>query len=67
VESMTKDSALVLVVAKSEIIKPDQAKPETRSWRMVVHVDQGRIAAQGVKIRVRPVMAKAKVACQEKG
>jgi Mce-associated membrane protein len=40
VESMTKDSALVLVVAKSEIIKPDQAKPETRSWRMVVHVER---------------------------
>ncbi|MGB9224198.1 hypothetical protein [Mycobacterium sp.] len=40
VESMTKDSALVLVVAKSEIIKPDRAKPETRSWRMVVHVDR---------------------------
>ena len=40
VESMTKDSALVLVVAKSEIIKPDKAKPETRSWRMVVHVDR---------------------------
>ena len=40
VESMTKDSALVLVVAKSEIMKPDQPKPETRSWRMVVHVDR---------------------------
>ncbi|MGB9305315.1 MAG: hypothetical protein WCB92_17025 [Mycobacterium sp.] len=40
VESMTKDSALVLVVAKSEMIKPDRAKPETRSWRIVVHVDR---------------------------
>jgi Mce-associated membrane protein len=40
VESMTKDSALVLVVAKSEIIKPDKPKPETRAWRMVVHVDR---------------------------
>jgi Mce-associated membrane protein len=40
VESMTKDSALVLVVAKSEITKPDRAKPEIRSWRMVVHVER---------------------------
>jgi Mce-associated membrane protein len=40
VESMTKDSALVLVVAKSELTKADQAKPESRSWRIVVHVER---------------------------
>jgi Mce-associated membrane protein len=40
VESMTKDSAIVLVAAKSEIIKPDQAKPESRTWRIVVHVER---------------------------
>ena len=40
VESMTKDSAVVLVTAKSEITKPDQAKPESRSWRMVVNVER---------------------------
>jgi Mce-associated membrane protein len=40
VESMTKDSAVVLVAAKSEITKPDQAKPESRSWRVVVSVER---------------------------
>jgi len=40
VESMTKDSAVVLVAAKSEIAKPDQAKPQSRSWRMVVNVER---------------------------
>ncbi|CAM4183838.1 hypothetical protein MB901379_04106 [Mycobacterium basiliense] len=40
VESMTTDSAVVLVAAKSEIIKPDQAKPESRSWRIVVNVER---------------------------
>jgi Mce-associated membrane protein len=40
VESITKDSALVLVVAKSELTKADQAKPESRSWRIVVHVEK---------------------------
>ncbi len=40
VESMTKDSAVVLVAAKSELTKPDQAKPESRSWRIVVNLQR---------------------------
>ncbi len=40
VESMTNDSAVVLVAAKSEITKPDQAKPQSRSWRVVVNVER---------------------------
>jgi Mce-associated membrane protein len=40
VQSMTEDSAVVLVAAKSEITKPDQAKPESRSWRMVIDVER---------------------------
>ena len=34
------DSAVVLVAAKSELTKPDQAKPESRSWRLVVNVER---------------------------
>ncbi len=40
VESMTKDSAVVLVAAKSEITKPDQPQPQSRSWRLVVNVER---------------------------
>lgn len=40
VQSMTKDSAVVLVAAKSEITKPDQAKPESRSMRIVVSLER---------------------------
>jgi Mce-associated membrane protein len=40
VQSMTEDSAVVLVAAKSEITKPDQAKPVSRSWRIVVDVER---------------------------
>ncbi len=40
VESMTKDSAIVLVAAKSEFSKPGQAKPESRSSRLVVSVQR---------------------------
>jgi Mce-associated membrane protein len=45
VQSMTQDSAVVLVAAKSELTKPDQPKPEMRSWRLVVDVerDSGRL------------------------
>ena len=39
VQSMTEDSASVLVAAKSEISKPDQPKPQSRSWRMVVDIE----------------------------
>jgi Mce-associated membrane protein len=40
VQSMTEDSAVVLVAAKSEITKADQAKPEVRTWRLVVDVER---------------------------
>ncbi|MDR3658656.1 MAG: hypothetical protein P4L48_24320 [Mycobacterium sp.] len=40
VESMTEDSATVLVAAKSEFTKPGQAKPDSRSLRLVVSVQR---------------------------
>ena len=40
VESMTDDSAIVLVAAKSEFTKPGQAKPDSRSLRLVVNVQR---------------------------
>ncbi len=40
VQSMSEDSAVVLVAAKSEIIKPGAAKPESRSLRIVVTVQR---------------------------
>lgn len=40
VESMTEDSAIVLVAAKSEFTKPGAAKPESRSLRLVVSVQK---------------------------
>ena len=40
VQSMTSDSAIVLVAAKSESSKPGEAKPESRSMRIVVNVDR---------------------------
>jgi Mce-associated membrane protein len=36
VESMTDDSAVVLVTAKAEVDNPDKSKPPPRSWRMVM-------------------------------
>ena len=40
VQSMTDDSAIVLVAAKSEVTKPGEAKPESRSMRIVVNVQR---------------------------
>jgi Mce-associated membrane protein len=40
VESATEDSAVVLVAAKSEFAKPGQAKPESRSLRLVVSLQR---------------------------
>ena len=40
VQSMTSDSAIVLVAAKSEASKPGEAKPESRSMRIVVNVER---------------------------
>jgi len=39
VQSMTQNSAVVLVAAKSELVKADQPKPEVRTWRLVVNVE----------------------------
>lgn len=51
VQSMTKDSALVLVAAKSEATKPGDAKPETRSLRAVVAIqrDSGQLKVSRVE------------------
>ncbi|BBZ51078.1 hypothetical protein H7H82_09445 [Mycobacterium heidelbergense] len=51
VQSMTKDSALVLVAAKSEIIKPGEAKPDSRSLRAVVAIqrDAGQLKVSRVE------------------
>ncbi|OBG31607.1 hypothetical protein A5673_03315 [Mycobacterium sp. E3198] len=40
VQSMSQDSAVVLVAAKSEITKPGQPKPESRSMRIVVTIQR---------------------------
>ncbi|MGO9154304.1 hypothetical protein [Mycobacterium sp.] len=40
VQSMTDDSAIVLVAAKSEVTKPGEAKPESRPMRIVVNVQR---------------------------
>lgn len=51
VQSMTKDSAVVLVAAKSELAKPGDAKPELRSLRAVVSVqrDAGQLKISRVE------------------
>ena len=51
VESMTNDSAIVLVAAKSEFTKPGEAKPESRSLRLVVSVqsDGGKLKISRVE------------------
>lgn len=54
VQSMTENSAVVLVAAKSEINKPDQAKPETRTWRLVVDVEREGGALKISKIEFVP-------------
>lgn len=40
VQSMSKDGAVVLVAAKSEISKPDQPKPQSRALRVAVTVQR---------------------------
>lgn len=40
VQSMTEDTAIVLVAAKTEFTKPGQAKPDSRSSRLVVSVQR---------------------------
>ncbi|OBH06259.1 MULTISPECIES: hypothetical protein [unclassified Mycobacterium] len=45
VQSMSQDSAVVLIAAKSEITKPGDPKPESRSMRIVVTIqrDNGQL------------------------
>jgi Mce-associated membrane protein len=45
VQSMTNASAVVLVAARSEVIKPGQAKPQSRPLRAIVDIqrDGGRL------------------------
>jgi Mce-associated membrane protein len=51
VQSMTDNSAIVLVAAKSELTKPDAAKPESKNIRIVVDVrrDGGQLKVSRVE------------------
>lgn len=51
VESMTGDSAVVLVAMKSEAVNPDKTKPPPRSWRVVMSLqrDAGQIKISRVE------------------
>jgi Mce-associated membrane protein len=40
VQSMTKDSAVVLVAGKSEVTKPGQAQPQSRPMRAIVDIQR---------------------------
>lgn len=40
VESMTDDSATVLVAAKAEVVNPDKSKPPPRSWRVIATIQR---------------------------
>ena len=51
VESMTDDSAVVLVATRAEVANPDQSKPPPRSWRIVMDLqrDAGQIKVSKVE------------------
>ncbi|OBG41313.1 hypothetical protein A5672_12625 [Mycobacterium alsense] len=51
VQSMTQDSAVVLVAAKTEVTKPGDAKPDTRNLRAVVSIqrDGGQLKVSRVE------------------
>jgi Mce-associated membrane protein len=40
VESMTDDSAVVLVATRAEVANPDKSKPSPRSWRVVMTIQR---------------------------
>ena len=40
VESMTDDSAVVLVATRAEVANPDKSKPPPRSWRVVMTIQR---------------------------
>jgi Mce-associated membrane protein len=51
VESMTDDSAVVLVAAKSDLTNPDNTKRDPRSWRISITLerDGGQLKVSKVK------------------
>jgi Mce-associated membrane protein len=51
VQSMTDDSAIVLVAAKSEVTRPNAAQPESKTMRVVVDLrrDGGGLKVAGVE------------------
>jgi len=51
VESVTEDSAVVMVAAKSELTKPGDAKPQSRSLRLVVSLkrDGGQLKVSRIE------------------
>lgn len=40
VESMTEESAVVLVATRTEVANPDKSKPPPRSWRVVMTIQR---------------------------
>lgn len=52
VQSITKDGAVVLVAAKSEISKPEQPKPQSRALRVAVTVqrDSGNLKVSRIEM-----------------
>jgi Mce-associated membrane protein len=50
VESMTDDSAVVLVATRAEVANPDKSKPPPRSWRVVMTLQR-----DGGKLKIAKV------------
>jgi Mce-associated membrane protein len=52
VESMTDDSAVVLVAVKAEAVNPGKDKPPPRSWRMIMtlHREAGRPKISAIEV-----------------
>jgi Mce-associated membrane protein len=52
VESMTNDSAVILVAAKADATGPGKDKPPPRSWRIIMTVqrDDGQIKMANVEM-----------------
>jgi Mce-associated membrane protein len=50
VESMTDDSAVVLVATRAEVANPDKSKPPPRSWRVVMTIQR-----DGGKLKIAKV------------
>jgi Mce-associated membrane protein len=50
IESMTDDSAVVLVATRAEVANPDKSKPPPRSWRVVMTIQR-----DGGKLKIAKV------------